>query len=161
MLPRQVGSTSLLAYYLFNTACEITVRLSESSFAVFLVFLFLFTDIFSDLFFFESHSAYCISSCPKVFSLEISFFASQSGNGYGAFSFQKSNDTRYRIFGRNSCQHMHMVKHHMSFQNFGFFLPCQFVKDGAEMFSDISVENLFSVLWYEYNMVFAVVGGMR
>lgn len=92
-----------------------------------------------------------------MFSGEVLFLAGElSGYGNRALAFQESDHRGNCVFGWDHDQHMDVIGHDVAFENRALLLPGKFVKERADRFSDVSVQDLSASLRYEDNMIFAV-----
>src|SRR3989339_226241 len=123
--------------------------------------MLLLLDIFSHGIFVFPNRRDIIDSGPKMLTYKI-LLSSLEIPGYlnSSFAFDKTNDLRYRILGRNRKQNVNMVGHKMAFKNLALLLPCQLPQYFSQVFSEISKYCLLPILRYPYDVILAFPHGM-
>jgi hypothetical protein len=121
-----------------------------------LIFILLILDIFSHGVFVLTNRRDIVASGPKVLPYKI-LLSPLKIPGYlnRTFAFDKTNDLRYRLLGRDGKQNVNMVGHKMPFKNLALFLPCQLSEYLSQMFPEVSKYCLLPILRYPYDVILA------
>ena len=121
------------------------------------VFGLLLFDVFADSVLVPSYRGYKVSSGPEIVAGEVFLFAEEAPcNVDGTFALDETNHLRHAIFGRDADQHVHMVYHKVAFHYLTLPLHGELSENLAQMFSELFMESLPSVLGNPYYMVLAV-----
>ena len=127
-----------------------------------LFILFLVVDVLLDGCLFQANGTHSVPSGPEVLTIEVPGLAAElSGDGNGAFAFQKADDGTDLDFGWYFDEHMDMVGHEVTLDYLAVFLARERVKDFAEARAYLAVEHFLSHLWHKDDMVFTVPLGVR
>src|SRR5262249_9571712 len=116
----------------------------------------LVANVTANLFFVEPNGRDRIATRPEMLSCEVPFLALHSCDGDCALALDKSNHRSDGMFGRDRDAHMHMIQHQMAFNDLALFLFRQFMKDLAEMFTNLPIQHLAAIFGDKNNMVFAI-----
>ncbi len=74
----------------------------------------------------------------------------------GTLAFEETNDVGNRVFWRNGDEEMDVIGTGIAFEDLAFLLLYQFPDDFTDLDSDLTEEDLFPVLGYNHDVVFAV-----
>jgi len=118
------------------------VQLIDSS-----IFFFLLFDVFADYLLVSAYRRDVVASGPKMLACEV-LLATRilPCDVDGTFTFDETNHLRNRIFGWNQYQHMRMIRHKMTFQNFTLSSSCQFSEHVTQISSKITVKLFLAIL---------------
>lgn len=113
-------------------------------------------DIFSNPFFVPTDRAHTISARPKTPSEQCPFRLQHLPvNSYRALSLQKPNRMGDTVLRRNTQQHVHVIRHHLPFQQFDPPLPTKLPDDLSNLLPDSPVQNFPSVFRDDHHMILA------
>ena len=123
--------------------CQGVLTLALPLKASLLVCTLLVTNIGADLLQLEANCRDGIPSRPEVFTREVALSSIKLPcNGDGTFPFQKANPRGYRMLRRDLDAYMHMIRHHVAFNDAAFLLASQLVEDGSQGFPNRAIEGL-------------------
>jgi len=113
-------------------------------------------DVLPDDVFIDADGVHEVTSGPEVLLGDSAFPGEHIVGSDGALAFEEAHDGSDRMLGWDLENHVHVIGAGIAFQNFHFFLFCQFSDDLANLDSDGTVQNFPAVLWYNDHVVFAV-----
>ena len=87
---------------------------------------------------------------------ERTFLGEKVVHSDGTLSFEEPHDVGHRMFGWNLENHVHVIRASIAFQDFYFFLFCEFSNERSNLDSDWSKENFLAIFWYNDYVVCAI-----
>lgn len=123
--------------------------------------MFLFVDVLAYDSLFQPDGRDSIASGPEVFASEVSgLVAKLSGDSYGALALQEAYHSADLDFWRNLDEHVDVIMHEMTFDDFAILLVSERVKDFTETGSYLAIESFLSHFGNEDEMVFTIPLGV-
>lgn len=118
------------------------------------VFGLMLLDVFADHILIPTYRGYKVPSGPEIVAGEVFLFAEEAPcNVDDTFALDKTNHLRHAVFRRDADQHAHMVHHKMAFDYPTLPLHGKLSENVTQMFSELLIESLLSVLGNPYYMV--------
>src|SRR5580692_1826105 len=121
-----------------------------------LVLDLLFADVLSDHLFVSPHRRDEVASRPEVLPHEVPLPLHERPRDVdGALPLDEPDDLRDRILRWNRQQHVHVIRHQVSFLDGAFLLLRKRSKNSAEVASEFEIQRLSAVLRDEHDVVLA------
>ena len=126
-----------------------------------LILCFLILDVFSYHFFIPPNRGYEVPSGPEVLAYEVALLSAvHPSQVYRTLAFDKPDDLRHCIFRRDRYQHVHMIRHGMTFYDHAFLLLGQIAEYFPHVLPQLPEQRFSPILRNEYHMIFALPLGV-
>src|SRR5215813_2672795 len=114
-------------------------------------------DIRANLLLLKTNRGHRIPARPEALPIKVSLSSPKlSSNGDGTLALDIANHLGYRIFRRNSDQHVDMVLYHMPFHDGAPPLPGQLTQHRPQKCPNLAVQRFLPPLRNKHYMVFTI-----
>src|SRR5574340_683181 len=122
-----------------------------------LVLFLLVADVVADGCFVSPYGRYEVAPCPEVLPNEVALVVEEpSGDVDRALSLDVPHHLGDRVLRWNRDQHVHVIRHEVTFKHLALLLPRQRSKHLSEPPPNLTVERLLPVLRNEDDVVFTL-----
>jgi hypothetical protein len=94
-----------------------------------------------------------VSSAPETFLTQCFLLGVPWMNDDGWFSFETSECVTHRILGRNSHNHVNVIRSNIAFHDFHSESSCKIMHKLSDFNSNSLKKKRFAIFWYYHNMV--------